>query len=251
MKEYFIKSGYQCNILPKQKVMFHGQQDSAEDSMVWQYEAYEYASRLIKKYHLRSVLDIGCGCGLKLKKLLLPVCRDITAIDEPDTISWCKQHHDFGTWHADNLEVPRVDLERTFDLIISADVIEHLVDPDRLLQVIKKHSSNKTLILLSTPERDATRGKHDMGPPLNTLHAREWDFQEFRKYIENNRFRVIRHFRIEAYTPLQLQDISRSRRLMGKTLNQFLWIMTRQTKYLPSGQVILAKYDSRDEKSGV
>jgi 2-polyprenyl-3-methyl-5-hydroxy-6-metoxy-1,4-benzoquinol methylase len=113
---------------------------------------------------------------MKLKKLIQPICQDITGIDEPQTIAWCKQHHDFGNWYVDNLEDPKVDLARTFDLIILADVIEHLVKPNKILAVIKRFAFRDTLILVSTPERDVVRGKKDMGPPQNPLHAREWNF---------------------------------------------------------------------------
>jgi predicted TPR repeat methyltransferase len=237
VERYFIKSGY------KSKTAFEKQRDSVEDSMIWQYEVYEYASRLIKKHHLTNVLDIGCGCGVKLKKLILPVCQDITGIDEPDTISWCKQHHDFGTWYADNLEDSKVDLGKTFDLIISADVIEHLVDPDRLLGIIKKFAAKETLILLSTPERDATRGKGSIEPPLNTQHIREWNFDEFEEYIGHSGFRVIRHFRLDAYTSLLQQDRSFTQRRARRFASQLLWYMTRHKRFrtLPfSGQAILA-----------
>ncbi len=249
MERYFIKQGYQCNVVPGQKIIFDGLQGTVEDSAVWQYEAYEYAGELIKKHEFRNILDIGCGYGMKLKKLISPLCQDITGIDESHTISWCRQHHYFGTWYADNLEDPKLDLGRTFDLIISADVIEHLVDPNKLLDVIKKYASKDTFIVLSTPERDTTRGKDNMGPPANPLHAREWNFDEFRKYVEHNQFTVIRHFRAEAVTPLQFQDIGKLRRTMKRILMRLLWILTRRNRFLPSGQVILAKYEPYKRKT--
>jgi len=233
--------------------MYEGQQDSVELSMVYQYEVYKYASRLIRKYKLRNVLDIGCGHGMKLKKLILPVCQDITGIDEVSTISWCKQHHNFGTWCADNLEDAKVDLERTFDLIVAADVIEHLVNPDKLLEAIKRFASRDTFIILSTPERDATRGKDDMGPPLNPLHAREWNFDEFRKYIEHRRFRVIRHFRAEASTPLRFQNAN-LRHTMKKIVKRLLTIIhfpRGWSKFLLSGQILLLKCEpDKEERNG-
>lgn len=244
---YFIKHGYKCNIVSGQKTIFEGKQDSVEQSMVWQYEVYKYASRLITKYKLRNVLDVGCGCGMKLKKLILPVCQNIIGIDEPDTISWCKQQHDFGTWYADNLEDPKIDLGRTFDLIISADAIEHLVNPDRLLEMIQGFSSEETFIILSTPERDETRGKDDIGPPLNPLHVREWNFAEFRKYIEHKGFRVIRHFRAEPLTPLQFQDAN-TLWCMRKILKWLLSIMSGRRRFLPEGQVLLLKHEPTKRK---
>jgi 2-polyprenyl-3-methyl-5-hydroxy-6-metoxy-1,4-benzoquinol methylase len=202
---YFIKSSYHPRVGSGQKTNFIQQQDSVENSVIWQYEVYEYASRLIREYQLKSVLDIGCGCGMKLKKLIFPVCQDIVGIDEPNTIAWCKQHHDFGNWYQDNLEEPELDLGRTFDLIISADAIEHLINPDQLIKMINKYASKRGFIILSTPERDSLRGKDDIGPPQNPLHVREWSYNEFHQYIQYNRFNIIKHFRVDEKTPLSLQ----------------------------------------------
>jgi SAM-dependent methyltransferase len=242
VEEYFIKPGYHSGAAPGQQVMYEGQQNSIEDSSTWQYEVYECASRIIRKYKLTSILDIGCGCGMKLKKLILPASQDITGIDEASTIAWCKQNHDFGTWYDDNLEDPKLDLGRTFDLIISADVIEHLVNPDKLLDVIKRFSSKDSYIILSTPERDATRGKDDMGPPQYHLHAREWNFNEFRKYIEHQGFRVIKHFRAEPMTPLQLQN-GRLRGLRQR-IRAFLYALSEGRRFVSSGQILLLKRQS-------
>ncbi len=239
-ERYFIKPGYRCNVKPGEKIMFEGAQDKFRFSRTSQYEVYEYARQLILEYKIKNVLDIGCGYGLKLKKLILPVCQDVTGIDEPSTILWCKQHHNFGTWYADNLEKSRIDLERTFDLIISADVIEHLVNPNKLLELIKRHASNKTFIILSTVERDAVRGKEDMGPPSNPFHAREWNFEEFRKYLEYKRFKVSKHFRVVAQTPLLLQSIYRLK-WIRKKVERLLAIISGRKKFLEEGQIILLK----------
>jgi hypothetical protein len=65
---------------------------------------------------LASVLDLGCGLGMKLEELIYPVCRDIMGIDELATIAECKQLHEFGKWRAITLEDSALDLGRTFDL---------------------------------------------------------------------------------------------------------------------------------------
>lgn len=115
--------------------------DTIEESRVYQYQVYEVARNLIVRNSLNSVLDIGCGMGMKLAKLIYPVCKDITAIDEPGTVTRCKTWHNFGKWYGDNIEESSLNLNRTFDLIISADVIEHLVDPDKLLLMIKRYAT--------------------------------------------------------------------------------------------------------------
>jgi 2-polyprenyl-3-methyl-5-hydroxy-6-metoxy-1,4-benzoquinol methylase len=63
-------------------------------------------------------------------------------------------------------------------------VIEHLVDPLKLLAHLKALLERASVALLSTPERDLTRGVEDMGPPLNPSHAREWNTAELRALLE-------------------------------------------------------------------
>ena len=246
MKEYFIKRGYKVNLALGQAAMFEGKQDDIDGSLTGQYDVYRYARELITKYRLRSVLDIGCGCGMKLQNLILPVCQDITGIDELYTIGWCKRHHRFGAWYWDNLETSTLDLGRTFDLIISSDVIEHMVDPDRLLQIIKRYASDKTLIVLSTPERDSTRGKQSFGPPPSPLHAREWSLCEFRQYI-GSQFKIVKQFCVESITPLWLQDAGVLEYIPQKVHRRLLWTASNMGIItIAHTQVILAKRTGLD-----
>jgi SAM-dependent methyltransferase len=195
--QYFIKAGYRTNVIAGQKSMPMGG-DTVEDSHRYQYKVYQTARSLIIKNQLTSVLDLGCGVGMKLAELIYPVCTAIAGVDEPATIAQCKRLHRFGQWYDDNLESPALNLGRTYDLIIAADVIEHLVNPDRLLLMIRKHASEKTWIIISTVERDGSNGPNDMGPPVNSHHAREWNLSEFRKYIESRGFHIIEHFRCDT-----------------------------------------------------
>ena len=69
------------------------------------------------------------------------------------------------------------------DLIICADVIEHLSNPDDLLDFISE--INFRQLIISTPERDRVAGKNDFGPPENTAHYREWNAIEFKNYLRH------------------------------------------------------------------
>lgn len=70
-------------------------------------------------------------------------------------------------------------------MIICADVIEHLLDPDELLRWLSSIPFKK--IVFSTPDRsflvNELRSSCEMGPPHNPHHVREWNFQEFERYI--------------------------------------------------------------------
>jgi hypothetical protein len=115
-------------------------------------------------------------------------CHDITGIDDAPTIERCRAMHSVGRWIPGDLEDPSFALDRTYGLIIAADVVEHLRDPDRLLQLIRASCHDATRVVISTPERDRRRGENDVGPPGNGAHVREWNEAEFSAYLQSRGF---------------------------------------------------------------
>lgn len=205
MDNYFIKKDYRINDSPS----FYN--DSLEDSEYYQLEVYEYIASLFSQHRISSVLDVGCGLATKLRDYILPHCSNITGIDSEHAIPLCRELHDFGIWHTADLENTSYVLPTAYDLIISADVIEHLKDPDNLLRIIKSGTHPESLVVLSTPERDLRRGLDDTGPPQNTAHVREWNEKEFRAYLTD------RGFHIEHYDIVHLcKDMKTCQLAMGR-----------------------------------
>ena len=131
MNDYFIKNGYQCNLDGKGgAIPFDDDETSAA---TYQVKVYRFAAELIRRHQLQTVLDIGCGYGLKLKEIIYPVCKNIVGIDREHAVNYCVQNHHFGKWHEDDIDNPSLVFKDNFDLIIVSDVIEHLVNPDKLL----------------------------------------------------------------------------------------------------------------------
>ncbi|MBE3101817.1 MAG: class I SAM-dependent methyltransferase, partial [Firmicutes bacterium] len=137
MKTYNIKDGYHCNPVGH----YTG---STRNSIRYQVPVYQFAAKMIQKFGLKSCMDIGCGFGTKIASFLHPVCDDITGIDLAPSIAHCKSTYNFGRWFVDNIEVPHLALDKKFDLILVSDVIEHLLDPDKLFEYIKKYSTQET-----------------------------------------------------------------------------------------------------------
>lgn len=177
--QFFLKAGYRSNAEPKAYT------DSLIDSRTYQVPVYQYAAALVKTQGIQSVLDLGCGLGTKLVEYIRPLCEDVTGVDAEVSIERCREIHPSGKWLAGDLEDPQFSLDRSYDLIISADVIEHLLNPNRLLELARRCSHAGSHILLSTPERDLRRGPYDWGPPANPAHVREWNAAEFLAYLES------------------------------------------------------------------
>ncbi len=192
-KTYAIKDGYRhkssSEIMQNQKKEEYWTPGKIPLSKYYQYAVYAYAARLIGERSLTSVVDVGCGPAYKLMELVYPICQDVVGIDQKHAVEFCKNNYGRGVFLADDLNNPITALNRTFDLVICSDVIEHVLDPDVLLQFIKRFCHDKTLILFSTPERDVLRGVANIESP-NPEHVREWNKVEFVSYLESSGLKV-------------------------------------------------------------
>lgn len=154
---------------------------------------YRHARTLADKMGLRTVFDIGCGSGFKLIKYF----SDLTILGseiEP-TLGWLRSTYPEHAWIPSDFA-----LKPPFspDLIICSDVVEHLVNPNLLLEFIASLAFQR--LVLSTPERNAVQMRqsghlHD-GPPQNPCHVREWSFTELRLYLSQY-FYVIDHLLLQ------------------------------------------------------
>jgi SAM-dependent methyltransferase len=198
MENYFIKDGYRINEI-------NITNDKVSDTNYWnkhrnlaaevyQFPVYEFISKFIKDKNINRVMDIGCGVGRKLTHVNKEnPSVEIIGIDQEDPIEYCKKNYDFGKWYSDDFENSQLSETIKSKLIISSDVIEHLINPNLLLDYIKTKLDKDGIVILSTPERDLFRGTECNYSP-NKHHVREWNFKEFETYLESQGFEIIDHF---------------------------------------------------------
>lgn len=161
------------------------------ESHRWQFHVYAWAARLIRERGLRSVLDVGCGVATKLARHLQPVCADTVGVDQPSALAVARRRGVSAALHEIDLEAPGLELGRSFDLIVCADVIEHLADPDPMLEFVRRHAHETTLFLVSTPERDRERGR-ECRASNKPEHVREWARSEFVAFLRSRGLRPLR-----------------------------------------------------------
>ncbi|MBM4422653.1 MAG: class I SAM-dependent methyltransferase [Chloroflexi bacterium] len=129
---YCIKPGYQSNSRGNLTLDADGRQywtaRRIYTSAFFQHQVYERAAALAREKNLQSAIDVGCGPAIKLMRLLAPVCRRVAGVDQQSAIDLCRERYPRGEFHAENLEAPSESLRGEFDLIICADVIEHMAD---------------------------------------------------------------------------------------------------------------------------
>ena len=161
-----------------------------EASGRYQRHVYAWAARLIERAGLRSVLDVGCGVGTKLREVIAPVGVEITGLDQISAITKARELGCPGTLVPVDLESPSFEPRRAYDLILCADVLEHLIDPDPAMRLIRQCSHAGTLVILSTPDRRRRRGRDCMRSD-KPEHVREWSRAEFRRFVHSRGFEVL------------------------------------------------------------
>lgn len=180
-KNYYIKPEYQSTT-----EYVHYDDKACEDE--WQLEVYLHALGLMKKYDLHSVVDVGCGSAYKLMHYLSEY--ETTGLELEVNLEFLKNKYPDRVWLKSNFDINhRIDT----DVVICSDVIEHIVNPDQLIQYIQ--TMRFKYLVLSTPDRDLVYedgSKFRDGPPRNPAHVREWNFLEFNDYISQY-FEIIDH----------------------------------------------------------
>lgn len=178
---YAIKPGYR-----HRKVPSYFSDDPRE--VVFQPDVYEFARKLAIEKGCERIVDVGCGWAGKLADVYAqhPDWR-FTGIDFGSNIVQCRADYDWGEWLEVELDASH-EIDAEGGIIVCADVIEHLREPEHLLDSIR--SSGCAAAVLSTPERDLCNGPDDMGPPINFCHVREWNREEFGRLLVDAGFTV-------------------------------------------------------------
>lgn len=145
----------------------------------YQKEVYLRAAALAAQESVETIYDIGCGSGYKLVNYLGQY--QTTGFDVPETLEYLRRTYPDRRWSDASFS----DRSRSpADLVICSDVIEHVLDPDALMNFLI--SVSREWLVLSTPDRRREYprlSRFQLGPPHTEHHIREWAFEEFRSYV--------------------------------------------------------------------
>jgi SAM-dependent methyltransferase len=181
---YFIKHGYVARLHPEYD------DKAAPDSAVWQESVYEEAVSVARSLGARRLIDVGCGNGDKLAKFGAQF--ETIGIDFGPNIIQCRSQYPSRRWMEHDIEavspLPLAPTDLSGAVVISADVIEHLIRPELLLRKLKTALELVSAVVISTPERDLTWGVNNPGPPPNKGHVREWAIGEFASFLASEGF---------------------------------------------------------------
>ncbi|MFG1426299.1 methyltransferase domain-containing protein [Roseixanthobacter glucoisosaccharinicivorans] len=157
-----------------------------DGTIVHQPEIYEAADYFLQAGGRTRILDIGCGNGRKLRQVR---AREHIGVDFGPNIDACRQRFGaWGTWlDADLCQRSCASVAAYADastVVVCADVVEHLLDPTPLLNLLAQCYRRGAIVITSTPDRVKVRGADDKGPPANPAHVREWALDEYIAFLE-------------------------------------------------------------------
>jgi 2-polyprenyl-3-methyl-5-hydroxy-6-metoxy-1,4-benzoquinol methylase len=146
----------------------------------WQREVYDYASIVCEMHGLRSVVDVGCGSGYKLVNMLGTL--ETVGIEMEPAYSFLVKTYPDRQWLKAAPGVYPYPKENP-DLVICADVIEHVDNPAWLLWYIQEMQPK--FVVLSTPDVSKLGLGTEDGPPKNLHHVREWNAPQFHALVSD------------------------------------------------------------------
>lgn len=222
-ENFFIKPGYVCNekaLTYQEDGHIYWTDERIQASHKFQYHVYLLAAKIAKKHKYSRFMDVGSGPATKAKKIIAPLVNEAVFLDQPDCEPLVHKFYPEAHFVAANLEVCDVDLAFSSDLLVCADVLEHLYNPLPCLKFSYNHLAPSGIALFSTPERDILRGPDCVVSP-HPAHVREWNRDEFRKLLEYSGFNVIDQVLLPAAKMPFFEDaiwkINKSIGLIGRT----------------------------------
>jgi SAM-dependent methyltransferase len=201
MGDYCIKDGYEHRTTNATLEHDAGDYWSARRILYSRYSqvaVYREAVALVHRHGLKAILDVGCGTAIKLMQMLAPLTK-VTGTDQPGAVDIARQHHPLGRFVAQDFESSDAAPPGRFDLVLCADVIEHMLDPDVLLKYILAACNPQAYVVLSTPQRDVLRGPSNSRSPKQE-HVREWNQAELADYLTSRGLTVVRHDLVAAFS---------------------------------------------------
>ncbi len=125
------------------------------------------------------VLDVACGEGYGTRFISQKVKKAIGVDISHEAIS-----HAATKYKESNLEFIQASAvnipldDKSIDLIISFETIEHLAEHDMMLNELKRLLKKEGMLIMSTPDKE-----HYDNRMTNRFHVRELTFNEFRELI--------------------------------------------------------------------
>jgi len=148
-----------------------------------------YLKKLSKDNQKVRILDVGCGDGVifyLINNTIKLRNYELYGIDfEEKALNIARNKVPNGVFkNADVRNIPFED--NYFNIIISADVIEHISNPNLMLSEIKRVGKDQSYVIIGTPIRFTEI-------PFDKMHCKEFFLNEYKELL-NSYFKIIKIF---------------------------------------------------------
>lgn len=166
-------------------------------------ERAAYAQAVLRRLgcHARTSLELGAGNGEFAEELALASGMEKIVLLEPQALQMDLPNVEIITGGFEEIERS----ERKFDVVFAWEVIEHILEPDHFLRLVRKAMKPGAPLILSTPNERSVETRKLGAHSSNILfdHVRLYNPQAIAALLKRNGFRVV-----ELSTPGQL-DVER------------------------------------------
>lgn len=158
---------------------------------------YTQLFKMIKPLKVDTILDVGCGEGFTLKKL-----EEKKIGRKNEGIDFSKDAIKIGKKIYPNLKLFEGDVyslkykDKSFDLSLCTEVLEHLEDPARAIAEIKRVTSK--YIVFSVPNEpffilaNFMRGKYLKNLGNHPEHINHWTFWGFENFLKSQGLTIVK-----------------------------------------------------------
>ena len=128
----------------------------------------------IPKKNNQNILEIGCGNGYTLKKLKDDGYASFTmGIEKNEKCQNKALQNNIDYFICDDVEKVKDQINKSFDVILFLDVLEHLVEPWNLFKEISKLLNKNGIIIISLPNI------RNLSIIYKLIFKGTWDYQEY------------------------------------------------------------------------
>lgn len=138
-----------------------------------------------------AVLDVGCGTGIT-SRYMAGLGASVTAVDiSPVLIEYAKsKSNGYGITYLVE-EAGNLSLNKTFDVIVMADVFEHIIRDDvfrSLWRLLKYHTDKTTSIYVNMPHYSFSRVMNKYYPEKQQIVDEAWKIDDVVSLFANWQF---------------------------------------------------------------
>jgi len=159
------------------KVIFVGERASEVNISGINLARYDFTLKYCKN---KTVMELGCGSGYGSVHLANNGAKSVDAYDaDRKAINYAKTNfnHKKVNYNISNVEDMSLEKLKKYDVVVALEIIEHLTNTEKLLNLSRSCLNKDGLFIVSTPNQKLS--SYDGKMSSNPYHEREYCAQEF------------------------------------------------------------------------